>query len=64
MGIPPPHTPPPSAPPFLEPPPNHISGYGPDFEDQTRTTPENFDVDGVMVETSSYKISDKYLTNI
>jgi len=24
-----PQTPPPSAPPFLEPPPNHISGYGP-----------------------------------
>jgi len=28
-GKPPHQTPPPSAPPFLEPPPNHISGYGP-----------------------------------
>ena len=40
-GILPPQTPPPSAPPFLEPPPNHISGYGPAAVSNIRPTGHN-----------------------
>jgi len=40
-GEPPSQTPPPSAPPFLEPPPNHISGYGPAAVSNIRPTGHN-----------------------